>query len=98
MKPLDAGEHVFIRRPRRADADEFLRGVAQSRTLHRPWVYPGTSPREFEAYLRRQRTRRYLKVGGRWRDHDRWALRVERWLRKNRTQLARQPVLGQAIL
>jgi len=22
---------------------------------------------------------RYLKVGGRWRDHERWALRVEQW-------------------
>jgi [ribosomal protein S5]-alanine N-acetyltransferase len=22
---------------------------------------------------------RYLKVGGRWRDHERWAIRVERW-------------------
>jgi [ribosomal protein S5]-alanine N-acetyltransferase len=23
---------------------------------------------------------RYLKVGGRWRDHERWAIRVEQWL------------------
>ena len=22
---------------------------------------------------------RYLKVGGRWRDHERWALRAEQW-------------------
>jgi ribosomal-protein-alanine N-acetyltransferase len=22
---------------------------------------------------------RYLKVGGRWRDHERWAIRVEQW-------------------
>jgi ribosomal-protein-alanine N-acetyltransferase len=22
---------------------------------------------------------RYLKVGGRWRDHERWALRAEAW-------------------
>ena len=174
MKLIDAGERVFIRRPRLADADEFLRGVAQSRSLHRPWVYPGTSSLQFETYLRRQRTdrhhgfficeqgtralvgvanlnevvrgdfqsaylgyyafapyvgngymhegvglvlrqaftsvglhrvevniqpknrssialarrlgfvhegsaRRYLKVGGRWRDHDRWALLVEGW-------------------
>ena len=34
--------------------------MARSRSLHRPWVYPGTSSREFEAYLRRQRTDRHL--------------------------------------
>jgi len=22
---------------------------------------------------------RYLKIGGRWRDHERWALLVEEW-------------------
>ena len=22
---------------------------------------------------------RYLKIGGRWRDHERWALRSENW-------------------
>lgn len=27
---------------------------------------------------------RYLKVGGRWRDHERWALRVEQWRAKRR--------------
>lgn len=24
-------------------------------------------------------SRRYLKIGGRWRDHERWALLVEDW-------------------
>jgi [ribosomal protein S5]-alanine N-acetyltransferase len=22
---------------------------------------------------------RYLKIGGRWRDHERWAIRAEQW-------------------
>jgi [ribosomal protein S5]-alanine N-acetyltransferase len=30
---------------------------------------------------------RYLKIGGRWRDHEHWAIRVERWrkLRRRRS-------------
>jgi ribosomal-protein-alanine N-acetyltransferase len=30
---------------------------------------------------------RYLKIRNRWRDHERWALRVETWRRRRRTQL-----------
>ena len=28
---------------------------------------------------------RYLKIGGRWRDHERWAIRVEQWRGRRRT-------------
>lgn len=28
---------------------------------------------------------RYLKIGGRWRDHERWAITVERWRRPGPT-------------
>jgi ribosomal-protein-alanine N-acetyltransferase len=31
---------------------------------------------------------RYLKVGGRWRDHERWAIRAEQW-RRERSARAR---------
>jgi [ribosomal protein S5]-alanine N-acetyltransferase len=27
---------------------------------------------------------RYLKVGGRWRDHEHWAIRAEQWRERNR--------------
>jgi len=30
-------------------------------------------------------SRRYLKISGRWRDHERWAILVEDWKRNNRS-------------
>ncbi|MBO0768617.1 MAG: GNAT family N-acetyltransferase [Solirubrobacterales bacterium] len=34
---------------------------------------------------------RYLKIGGRWRDHERWAILVEDWLASN-PNVSRYPV------
>jgi [ribosomal protein S5]-alanine N-acetyltransferase len=30
-------------------------------------------------FVREGLSERYLKVSGRWRDHERWAIRVEQW-------------------
>jgi ribosomal-protein-alanine N-acetyltransferase len=30
-------------------------------------------------FIREGFSERYLKVGGRWRDHERWAIRAEQW-------------------
>lgn len=35
-------------------------------------------------FIREGYSRRYLKVGGRWRDHERWAILVEDWREKRR--------------
>ena len=35
---------------------------------------------------------RYLKVGGRWRDHERWAIWAERWRQRARRTCARPHV------
>jgi [ribosomal protein S5]-alanine N-acetyltransferase len=34
-------------------------------------------------------SRRYLKIGGRWRDHERWALLVEEWRANRRSRRMR---------
>ena len=30
-------------------------------------------------FVREGFSERYLKIGGRWRDHERWAIRAEQW-------------------
>jgi [ribosomal protein S5]-alanine N-acetyltransferase len=35
-------------------------------------------------FVREGFSERYLKIGGRWRDHERWAIRAEQWRAANR--------------
>lgn len=47
------GLRVYLRPPRRSDANGFLAAVAASRGLHRHWVLPPATAAEFAAYLAR---------------------------------------------
>ena len=43
---------VELTAPRAKDRDEFLKLIRASRSLHRPWVYPPCTARDFARYLR----------------------------------------------
>ena len=45
---------------------------------------PSIAVLERNGFVKEGFSRRYLKIGGRWRDHERWAIIKEDWL-KNRT-------------
>ncbi len=55
MRAIELGRRVYLRAPREADRDEFLRAVRASRRLHRPWIYAPETGRQFDAYLARCR-------------------------------------------
>jgi ribosomal-protein-alanine N-acetyltransferase len=44
---------VYLRAPRRADAEAFMAAAKASRRLHDGWVYPPSTPALFDAYVRR---------------------------------------------
>ena len=62
-------------------------------------IQPGNRPSlkfiERCGFIREGFSRRYLKIGGRWRDHERWALLAEDWrrLRRERRSPRRTPEL-----
>jgi len=41
---------------------------------------------ERAGFVREGFAERYLKIGGRWRDHEHWAIRAEQWRGRNRRE------------
>ena len=52
---------VKLTLPSARDRDEFLRLARSSRDLHRPWVYPPASPRQYMQYVKKMRTEHYQR-------------------------------------
>ncbi|HUJ34106.1 MAG TPA: GNAT family protein [Solirubrobacteraceae bacterium] len=42
---------------------------------------------ETAGFVRAGFSERYLKIGGRWRDHEHWAIRAEQWRERNRRRV-----------
>ena len=59
------------------NVNEIVRGPAQSAFLGY-WI---GSPYARQGYMTEGSSARYLKIAGRWADHERWALTVEDWRR-----------------
>ena len=62
-----------------------LREAFTTLGLHRleaniqPENLPSIAVARRAGFVREGFSERYLKVGGRWRDHERWAIRAEQW-------------------
>jgi hypothetical protein len=80
---VDAARRLFIHPPTARDRGELLALNVASRHRLRPWIEPMTSGAAPAAYVRRADfrragfSRRYLKIFGRRRDHERWAITAE---------------------
>lgn len=52
---LEVGERVLIRPARRSDREAFVALMRASRSLHRPWSFPPTEARDYDALIDRAR-------------------------------------------
>lgn len=50
---------VYIREPALSDAKEFVKKSRSSLSMHRPWVYPSTTPAGFRRYIGHLKESRY---------------------------------------
>jgi [ribosomal protein S5]-alanine N-acetyltransferase len=64
------GRRVYLDRPTAAGRHEFLDRVRASRALHRSWVAPPASNRDYDAYVRRNRADDFEAFVSRRRDDD----------------------------
>lgn len=70
---VERGSRVLLTRPAAAAREDFER-------LEIRRVDDGAIVGSVElSRIARGNSRRYLKIGGRWRDHERWALLKEDW-------------------
>jgi [ribosomal protein S5]-alanine N-acetyltransferase len=62
-----------------------LRHAFKSLELHRveanvqPENKPSIAVLERNGFIKEGFSEKYLKIGGEWRDHERWAITVENW-------------------
>jgi [ribosomal protein S5]-alanine N-acetyltransferase len=74
-----------------AGMQEVLRHAFTKLHLHRleANIQPGNTASialvRRSGFVREGFSERYLKIGGRWRDHERWAIRAEQWRAQRRS-------------
>jgi ribosomal-protein-alanine N-acetyltransferase len=90
-KLLLEGRGIYLRPPEPGDRFELvLRFAFRVLKLHRLEANIRTGNVASRALVRRAGfvhegfSRKYLKVCGRWRDHERWAILADTWLRRPR--------------
>ena len=82
LDQIIVARRIILRQPTRADQRAFFLAVRGSQTLHR--LEANIQPDNAASialvrscgFAREGYSPRYLKIGGRWRDHERWTIRA----------------------